>query len=70
MSRSSPREGRLNVARTPTFYADLGFTLYATSGTGGVISEAGIPVNILPKLASGQRPNVIDLMKNKVNGVR
>ena len=29
------------------------------------ISDAGIPVNILPKLASGQRPNVIDLMKNK-----
>jgi carbamoyl-phosphate synthase large subunit len=54
-----------NVVRTTMFYADLGFTLYATSSTGGVISEAGIPVNILPKLASGQRPNVIDLMKNK-----
>jgi carbamoyl-phosphate synthase large subunit len=38
---------------------------YATSGTGRVITEAGIPVHILPKLASGQRPNVIDLMKNK-----
>jgi hypothetical protein len=37
---------RPNVVRTPTFYADLGFTLYATSGT----------VNILPKLARGQRP--------------
>jgi carbamoyl-phosphate synthase large subunit len=46
-------------------YADLGFSLYATPGTGAVITEAGIPVNILPKLASGQRPNVIDLMKNK-----
>jgi carbamoyl-phosphate synthase large subunit len=46
-------------------YADLGFNLYATPGTGAVITEAGIPVNILPKLASGQRPNVIDLMKNK-----
>ena len=56
---------RPKVVRTPTFYADLGFTLYATSGTGSVISEAGILVNILPKLASGQRPNVIDLMKNK-----
>ncbi|MCP5555314.1 MAG: carbamoyl-phosphate synthase large subunit [Verrucomicrobiales bacterium] len=56
---------RPNVVRIAKGYADLGFTLYATSGTGGVISEAGIPVNILPKLASGQRPNVIDLMKNK-----
>ena len=56
---------RPNVVRIAKGYADLGFTLYATSGTGGVISEAGIAVNILPKLASGQRPNVIDLMKNK-----
>ena len=56
---------RPNVVRIAKGYADLGFTLYATSGTGGVISEADIEVNILPKLASGQRPNVIDLMKNK-----
>jgi len=56
---------RPNVVKIAKGYADLGFTLYATSGTGGVISEAGIPVHILPKLASGQRPNVIDLMKNK-----
>ena len=56
---------RPNVVRIAKGYADLGFTLYATSGTGSVIKEAGIPVNILPKLASGQRPNVIDLMKNK-----
>jgi carbamoyl-phosphate synthase large subunit len=56
---------RPSVARIAKGYADLGFTIYATSGTGGVIKEAGIEVNILPKLASGQRPNVIDLMKNK-----
>ena len=56
---------RPNVVRIAKGYADLGFTLYATSGTGSVITEAGIEVNILPKLASGQRPNVIDLMKNK-----
>ncbi len=56
---------RPNVVRIAKGYADLGFTLYATSGTGSVISEAGIKVEILPKLASGQRPNVIDLMKNK-----
>ena len=56
---------RPNVVRIAKGYADLGFTLYATSGTGSVITEAGIPVNVLPKLASGQRPNVIDLMKNK-----
>jgi carbamoyl-phosphate synthase large subunit len=38
---------------------------YADLGTGQVIKDVGIPVNILPKLASGQRPNVIDMMKNK-----
>jgi carbamoyl-phosphate synthase large subunit len=54
-----------NVVRLAKGYADLGFTLYATPGTGAVITEAGIKVEILPKLASGQRPNVIDLMKNK-----
>jgi len=54
-----------NVVRLAKGYAELGFVLYATPGTGQVLSEAGIPVNILPKLASGQRPNVIDLMKNK-----
>ena len=56
---------RANVARIAKGYADLGFSIYATSGTGQVISDSGTPVNILPKLASGQRPNVIDLMKNK-----
>ncbi len=43
----------------------LGFTLHASPGTGQVITDAGIPVHILPQLASGQRPNVSDLMKNK-----
>jgi len=56
---------RPNVVRIAQGYAKLGFIIYATSGTGGVLKEAGIEVNILPKLASGQRPNVIDLMKNK-----
>jgi carbamoyl-phosphate synthase large subunit len=53
------------VPRIAKGYSDLGFTIYATPGTAAVIEEAGIPVNKLPKLASGQRPNVIDLMKNK-----
>jgi len=56
---------KASVARIAKGYADLGFHLLATPGTGKVIKEAGIPVTILPKLASGQRPNVIDLMKNK-----
>jgi carbamoyl-phosphate synthase large subunit len=62
---ASTETDRPNVVRIANVLHQLGFILYTTSGTGGVISEAGIPVNILPKLASGQRPNVIDLMKNK-----
>jgi carbamoyl-phosphate synthase large subunit len=56
---------RANVGRLAKGYADLGFKIYATSGTGTVIKEAGVEVQVLPKLASGQRPNVIDLMKNR-----
>jgi carbamoyl-phosphate synthase large subunit len=56
---------RPNIVKLAKGFSDLGFTIFATSGTGGEISAAGIPVNVLPKLASGQRPNVIDLMKNK-----
>jgi len=54
-----------SAARIAQGYAALGFTIYATIGTGAVIEAAGVPVNKLPKLASGQRPNVLDMMKNK-----
>ncbi|HQZ27097.1 MAG: carbamoyl-phosphate synthase large subunit [Verrucomicrobiales bacterium] len=56
---------RPNIVKLAKGFFDLGFTIFATSGTSLEISAAGIPVNVLPKLASGQRPNVIDLMKNK-----
>lgn len=46
-------------------YSELGFVLYATSGTGAVLEGAGIPVTLLPKLATGQRPNIVDLMKSQ-----
>ena len=44
-------------------YADLGFTLYATSGTAAVLEKAGIPVKKLFKLSEG-RPNALDMLKN------
>jgi carbamoyl-phosphate synthase large subunit len=46
-------------------FHDLGFTIYSTSGTAKVISEAGVPVNKLHKLADGRRPNVLDMIKNR-----
>jgi carbamoyl-phosphate synthase large subunit len=44
-------------------YADLGFTLYATSGTAAVLEKAGVPVKRIFKLSEG-RPNALDMLKN------
>jgi carbamoyl-phosphate synthase large subunit len=42
---------------------DLGFHLYATSGTSAVLKANNIPVKVLPKIAEG-RPNILDIMKD------
>ena len=43
--------------------ADIGFNIFATSGTAGVLMNNDIDVKIVPKLHEG-RPNIIDMMKN------
>lgn len=40
---------------------DLGFRIFATSGTAGALQKNGIAVKVLAKIAQG-RPNVLDLM--------
>jgi carbamoyl-phosphate synthase large subunit len=42
---------------------ELGFNLYATSGTATALEKNGIKVKALPKIAEG-RPNILDLMKD------
>lgn len=42
---------------------DLGFHVYATSGTAASLQKSRIQVKVLPKIAEG-RPNIIDLMKD------
>jgi carbamoyl-phosphate synthase large subunit len=42
---------------------DLGFYLYATSGTAAVLEKNNIPVEVLPRITEG-RPNILDLMKD------
>jgi carbamoyl-phosphate synthase large subunit len=42
---------------------ELGFVLCATTGTAKVLTEAGLPVQLLFKLQEG-RPNCLDLIKN------
>jgi len=43
--------------------ADLGFNIYASTGTADVLDKSGIKVKVLPKIAEG-RPNILDLMKD------
>ncbi len=42
---------------------DLGFNIYATSGTASALEKNNIKVLVLPRIAEG-RPNVLDLMKD------
>ena len=43
---------------------DLGFKIFATSGTAEVLEKKDLPVETLPKLHEGTRPNIIDLIKD------
>ncbi len=58
--KPADRQKAVEVARE---LHELGFTLVATRGTGAVISEAGIPVSIVHKVAEG-RPHIVDMIKN------
>ena len=70
---SLPLEGRVfisvsdahkaEVAALAKSFADLGFKLSSTTGTAAVLTEAGLEVDSVPKLAEG-RPNTLDLLKN------
>ncbi|MDD2871985.1 MAG: carbamoyl-phosphate synthase large subunit, partial [Azoarcus sp.] len=43
---------------------ELGFSLVATRGTGGVLEAAGIPVTMVNKVNEG-RPHIVDMIKNE-----
>lgn len=43
---------------------DLGFKIVATRGTAKVLSNNGIPVEVVAKVGEG-RPNVVDMIKNR-----
>ncbi|MDD4980464.1 MAG: carbamoyl-phosphate synthase large subunit [Candidatus Omnitrophica bacterium] len=68
-----PRKGNVFISvrdkdkRAVVFIAkklrDLGFHIYATSGTAIGLEKNGIKVLVLPKIAEG-RPNILDLMKD------
>ena len=62
ISRAGPcrRPTCVEIARG---FAELGFTIYATSGTAAALKAAGVPVKKLFKLSEG-RPNALDMIKN------
>ena len=45
-------------------YHDLGFALVATEGTKKAMEAAGVPCELVHKIAEGRRPNILDMMKN------
>ena len=52
-----------SIAKLGKELVELGFTIYATSGTAAALGSAGLRVNRLFKLSEG-RPHVIDMIKN------
>jgi carbamoyl-phosphate synthase large subunit len=43
---------------------DLGYSLCATQGTAKILSDAGLPVSLVNKVAQG-RPHIVDMLKNE-----
>jgi carbamoyl-phosphate synthase large subunit len=43
--------------------AEMGFTIYSTSGTAKMLADAGVAVKRIAKLSEG-RPNAVDMIKN------
>jgi len=49
--------------------ASLGFGILATAGTAERLNAAGVPAEVVPKLAEGKRPNVLDRIKSREVGL-
>jgi carbamoyl-phosphate synthase large subunit len=45
-------------------FQSLGFEILASSGTGNFLTGKGVAVKIIPKVYEGERPNIVDYMKN------
>ena len=73
-STKLPRDGNVfisvrdpehpQVADIAQYLHELGFRLYATSGTARNIAAVGVPVTRVNKVAEG-RPHIVDMIKNR-----
>ena len=59
--KASDKPRAVQVARD---LVRTGFTIVATKGTAAAISAAGIPVDVVNKVAEG-RPHIVDMIKNQ-----
>jgi carbamoyl-phosphate synthase large subunit len=58
--RDEDKSGAVDIARALT---KIGFAIIATRGTAAAISEAGVEVTVVNKVAEG-RPHIVDMIKN------
>jgi carbamoyl-phosphate synthase large subunit len=58
--RDSDKQEAISIAKK---FIQLGLSLYATRGTAQALSQAGLPVTTVNKVAEG-RPHVVDMIKN------
>jgi carbamoyl-phosphate synthase large subunit len=64
---SVKNQDKRNIIFVAKKLADLGFKIFATSGTADALKSNDIDVHVLPRLDEG-RPNIIDLIKDgKIN---
>jgi carbamoyl-phosphate synthase large subunit len=59
--KASDKPRAVQVARD---LVSIGFSIVATKGTAAAISAAGIPVDVVNKVAEG-RPHIVDMIKNQ-----
>jgi len=59
--KASDKPRAVQVARD---LVSIGFSIVATKGTAAAISAAGIPVEVVNKVAEG-RPHIVDMIKNQ-----
>ena len=59
--KASDKPRAVQVARD---LVGIGFSIVATKGTAAAISAAGIPVDVVNKVAEG-RPHIVDMIKNQ-----
>ncbi len=60
---SVPDRDKARAVEIGRGFADLGFVLYATSGTAQALKKAGVAAKALFKIGEG-RPNALDMVKN------